>query len=331
LNHSGTNPESSGTQLPMAKTPKEKTERKAKPAPAEETFSLVSNEKLLAIYTAMVKCRMLEQRATLLFQQGKLDSDLHASSGREAASAAIAIDLQPNDTLSIAPGEWLPAFVKGVTLDNLFRAVAPTAAQLSGQRALAPADLGLKNILTGDESHQPEAVRERAIAAQTAKEGAIVVAILPSAEKALKPWHGVMTAAASQKLPIVFTLYVETQTPISEPAKGKNPAALVHGVPAIAVDAYDAVAVYRVAYEAITRARQGRGTTLLQCAAHSAVSHLANEGIISQSAIHPISTDPVASMEIYLQNKGIEPKKHNREVVAAFNRDLELATRFLDQ
>ena len=149
----------------------------------------MSNEKLLAIYTAMVKCRMLEQRATLLFQQGKLDSDLHASSGREAASAAIAIDLQPNDTLSIAPGEWLPAFVKGVTLDNLFRALAPTTAQQSGQLALAPADLGMKNILTGDEAHLPETVRERAIAAQTAKEGAIVVAILPSTPEALKPWQ----------------------------------------------------------------------------------------------------------------------------------------------
>ena len=253
----------------MAKTVNSKSERKAKPAPPQETFSLVSNEKLLAIYTAMVKCRMLEQRATLLFQQGKLDSDLHASYGREAASAAIAIDLQPNDTLSIAPGDWLPAFVKGVTLDNLFRALAAKAAQLSGQQALAPADLEQKNILAGDEAHRPETVRERAVAAQDAKEGAIVIAILPSAEEALKPWHSVMAAAASQKLPIVFVHYAAATRPAQQarPAsKSKNPEALFHGVPAIAVDALDAVAVYRVAYEAIIRARQGRGATLLQCA-----------------------------------------------------------------
>lgn len=318
----------------MAKTPNAKSERKAKPAPAEETFSLVSNEKLLAIYTAMVKCRMLEQRATLLFQQGKLDSDLHASAGREAASAALAIDLQLNDTLSIAPGEWLPAFVKGVTLDNLFRTLAPTAAQLSGQQALAAGDLGLKNILTGDEAHVPETVRERAVAAQAAKEGAIVAAILPSTAKSLKPWHAVMTAAAAQKLPIVFAIYlgIEGEGSSSTPKdKAKNPQALVHGLPAIAVDADDAVAVYRVAYEAIIRARQGRGATLLQCVGLSTVSAPAKPDCVAKSGIHPISSDPVSSMEIYLESKGIEPKGYNREVVTAFNRDLELATRFLDQ
>lgn len=318
----------------MAKTLNSKTERKAKPAPPQETFSLVSNEKLLAIYTAMVKCRMLEQRATLLFQQGKLDADLHASSGREAASAAIAADLQPNDTLGIAPGDWLPAFMKGVTLDSLFRTLAPTAMQLSGQQALASADFEQKNVLMGDEAHLPETVCERAIAAQASKEGSIVVAILPSAEESLKPWQSVMTVAASQRLPVVFVHYADHENQTSEPpakGKAKNPEALFHGVPAIAVDASDAVAVYRVAYEAIIRARQGRGTTLLQCSAHPVASRVDKADIGSEPEIHPISADPISSMETYLKGKGIEPKQHNREVVAAFNRDLELATRFLDQ
>ena len=35
-------------------------------------------------------------------------------------------------------------------------------------------------------------------------------------------------------------------------------------------------------------------------------------------------------MGIYLKRKGIEPEQHNHEIVTAFNRDLDLATRFLD-
>ena len=87
----------------------------------------------------------------------------------------------------------------------------------------------------------------------------------------------VMTAAASQKLPIVFAHYAEAASQVSEPTakgKAKNPEALFHGLPAIAVDASDAVAVYRVAYEAIIRARQGRGATLLQCVWHPARRNL---------------------------------------------------------
>ncbi len=317
----------------MTKIVNSKAVRKTKAAPPPETFSLVSNEKLLLIYTAMVKCRMLEQRATVLFQQGKLGSDLHASSGREAASAAIAIDLQPDDTLSIATGDWLPAFVKGVTLDNLFHVLIPSATQIGCQQALAPAVLEQKNILAGDEPHLPEAVRERAVAAQAAKQGTIVVAVLPSTEQALKPWHSVLSAAASQKFPVVFVHYAENQDKSSEPpapGKTKNPEALFHGVPAIAVDASDAVAVYRVAYEAIIRARQGRGTTLLQCA-HPALPSPSDKETGAKPANFRLSSDPVSAMEIYLKGKGIEPVQHNSLIVAAFNRDLELATRFLDQ
>ena len=318
----------------MAKILNSKPESKAKPSPEPETFSLVSNEKLLAIYTAMVKCRMLEQRATVLFQQGKLASDIHASYGREAASAAIAIDLQPNDAVSITPGDWLPAFVKGMALENLFRTLASPSAELNGQPAPAPFDLEQKNILVVEEAHRPETVRERAVRAQGAGEGAVVAAILPSSEELIRPWHGVLAAAASKRLPIVFVHHVAEVNQLREsPAnrKARNPDTLFHGVPAIAVDASDAVAVYRVAYEAIVRARQGRGATLLECLAHPGASIHAREIADDLSADHPLPPDPLSSVENSLKRKGIEAGQHNHEIATAFNRDLELATRFLDQ
>jgi TPP-dependent pyruvate/acetoin dehydrogenase alpha subunit len=88
--------------------------------------------------------------------------------------------------------------------------------------------------------------------------------------------------------------------------------------------------VYRVAYEAIIRARQSRGATLLECFAHPDTSIPARENVTDSSGELPPPTDPVSSMGNYLKRKGIEPEQHNREIVAAFNRDLELAIRFLD-
>ncbi len=310
----------------MAKTLNSKPAHKAKPSAEEKTFSLISNEKLLAIYSAMIRCRMLEQRATVLFQQGRLASDLHASSGREALSAATAIDLQPNDALSIAPGDWLPAFVKGMPLEKLLRTLASPSAQLNGLPTAASSDFELKNSLAVDETHRPESVRERGVAAQAASDGAIVAAILPSSDELIRPWHGVLAEAASKRLPIVFVHHVAVAA-ANQPSesaanrKRKNPDALFHGVPAIAVDACDAVAVYRVAYEAIIRARQGRGATLLECLAHNDTSIEANEN----------AGDPVFSMENYLRRKGIETEQHRQQIVATFNRELELAIRFLDQ
>jgi TPP-dependent pyruvate/acetoin dehydrogenase alpha subunit len=318
----------------MPKTLKSTPERKVKSTPAPEVFSLISNEKLVAIYAAMVKCRMLQQRAILLFQQGKLASDLHASYGREAVAAAVTVDLQPNDALSLLPSDLLPAFVKGLSLETLFHLLAPKTAQFNGPKTNAPSDLEQKNILAVDESRRPETVRERAAAAHAAREGAIVTAVLPSSDELLSPWHRIMTTAASKRLPIVFVHYVDHGNNARKPfsnRKAKNPDALIHGVPAIAVDALDAVAVYRVACEATIRARQGRGATLLQCAAHPGTSDKAAQGISEPAANHALTTDPVSSMENYLRRKGIKSEQHNPEIVAAFNHDLELATRFLDR
>jgi pyruvate dehydrogenase E1 component alpha subunit len=319
----------------MATIPKSKAERKAKPAPPQETFSLVSREKLLAIYTAMLKCRMVQQRAAMLFQQGKLASDLHASLGREATSVAIAIDLQPGDSLSLSAGDWLPALVKGMTLESLFHALAPVSAQLNGDAAPSASEIEHKNILpAGDKDLAAASLRDRALAAQAAKQDSIVAAVLPSTEQSLKPWHEVMAAAASERLPIVFVHYADAaeQPASAKPSrKSKNPDALFHGVPAIAVDALDAVAVYRVAYEAIVRARQGRGATLLECATHAGISipGSAKEGEPSSSP--PPLADSISTMETYLKSKGIDPAQHNQQIVAAFNHELDLATRFLDR
>jgi pyruvate dehydrogenase E1 component alpha subunit len=306
----------------MAKILNSKQSRKTKAPTEETTFSLISNEKLLAIYSAMIKCQMLEQRATLLFQQGRLASDLHSSSRREAVAASIAVDLLPSDVLSIAPGDWLPIFVKGMPLEKLLRTLAYPSAHLNGHPTAPSSDLELKNAVAVDEAHRPESVRERAVAAQSAHDGTIVTAILPSPQGLLQPWHSVLVDAASKRLPIIFVHHVANQpseTPVNR--KGRNPDALFHGVPAIAVDACDAVAVYRVAYEAIVRARQGRGATLLQCLADFDSLIDANVTI----------SEPLSSMENYLRRKGIEPEQHRREIITAFNRDLELATRFLDQ
>jgi len=315
----------------MAKILNAKSDRGAHgPQPASESFSLIPREKLLAIYTTMVKCRMLEQRATLLFQQGKLASDLHASAGREALAAAVGVDLQTQDTICIAAGDWLPAFVKGVSLEGIFRMLTPADSQPDGAATSEPAQ---KNILVPMNSTSPiEKVRERAADALVHHEGAIVAVFIAPGPDSLTPWHKTMEIAAARKLSIVFVHYAD-QTPRPASARRKsgsrNPEAVLHGVPAIVVDALDPVAAYRVAYEALARGRQARGATLLECTVHPI---LAPPAISKNDELNQMnSADPLTAMEIYLKRKNIEPGPHNRLIVESFIGELDLATRFLSR
>jgi TPP-dependent pyruvate/acetoin dehydrogenase alpha subunit len=287
--------------------------------------SLIPNEKLVAIYVSMLRCRLLQQRVAALFQQGRLNSDLHAASGREACSAAVGVDLQTEDTLSIAAGDWLPAFAKGLPAEILLRIFAP---QTDISSASTSAELQKRNILVEfNGSDQPAAVQDRAEALRSSKRPFVVAAFLQPLNNASSQWKKVVHAAAARKLPIVFVEHVvETrlsQTP-SQPTRDKAPRALFHGVPTIAVDAADPVALYRVTYEAITRARQGRGATMLECAAVPIIDSVDPS---TNQPLHP--PDSVCIMESYMKRKGIQPDQFNRQVVAEFGRDLDLATRFL--
>jgi TPP-dependent pyruvate/acetoin dehydrogenase alpha subunit len=287
----------------------------AKEEPGQENSSLISDEKLLDLYRLMVKCQMLEQRATGLLEQGKPGSDFCCSAGREASAAAVAVDLTPGDTLSVPPGDWLPAFAKGMSPESLFLALA--SGTESDREALTAAEAERNNVwLAGDQPQQRKSVLERAADARAQKDGAVVAVFIRSAPEALDGWRKVMTSAAAETLPIIFVHHTDGAA-ISAPSpgrRGRNPEAFLHGVPAIAVDATDPVAIYRVAFEAILRARQNRGATLLEC-----------------TAVSTWSVDPVSAMHDYLRRKGIEPSRHARQIVEGFQRDLDLATRFLER
>jgi TPP-dependent pyruvate/acetoin dehydrogenase alpha subunit len=86
----------------------------------------------------------------------------------------------------------------------------------------------------------------------------------------------IFASAASQSLPAFYVIQ-----------SGATATEVCGKVPVICVDASDAVAVYRVAHESITRARGGGGPTIMECAAWPDDS----------------APDPLAKLERYLAGK----------------------------
>lgn len=97
----------------------------AAPAP-HNGFSLISNQKLLQIYSAMLQCRMIEARIRALIKQNQLDKH-YDTTGQEAAFVGAAIDLLPEDTLAPYHRALIPCFLKGLPLSTLFALLAPRA------------------------------------------------------------------------------------------------------------------------------------------------------------------------------------------------------------
>ena len=92
-------------------------------------------------------------------------------------------------------------------------------------------------------------------------------------------FHEGINMAATWQLPTVFVcennLYA-TEVPFAEATRNPEVAsrAASYGLPGMAVDGNDVVAVYEAAGEAVARARRGSGPTLLECKTYRTRAHV---------------------------------------------------------
>ena len=253
--------------------------RLAEAPPAGDGFSLISDEKLLALYTSLLKCRTIEQDT-----RKKQQSNGHRPTvwRCEAGLVATVIDLRTEDAVVLS--------------DRLVR-------DFSGR---SPIDRLLSSTNGGPgrtPSDSLHAAMGAALANKTKMNRNIVVVF---GDRGLSHgWDEALKIAGVHSLPIIFLSHADekpAQTRRSRPAA--TPESL--SFPSITVDRDDVVAVYRVASEAISRARQGRGATLIECLPFRlhgtpSVNQYTNG---NYRHVH----DPVHNMENYLRSKGLFPR-----------------------
>ncbi|MGA2085513.1 MAG: hypothetical protein ABSG60_08345 [Terracidiphilus sp.] len=117
-------------ELPQPMTAKSNEQPYAvPPQPAKNGFSLISSEKLLQLYSTMLKCRMIEDRTCILFNNNDFAANYDSAAGREAVAVGVAIDLFPEDTIVPSHGDLIPFFINGLPLETLsggfFHPIAP--------------------------------------------------------------------------------------------------------------------------------------------------------------------------------------------------------------
>jgi TPP-dependent pyruvate/acetoin dehydrogenase alpha subunit len=199
-------------------------------AVSDSSFSLISNQKLLVLYAAMLGCRRICE-ANGDQRRHKRAPGFKSIRGCEAAMVGAAIDLRPGDTVN-AP-HWPDAVLKTINPAvsiRLLQSLDARAAHGDGEdRDIA--------MFFGDSRNS----------AQTA-------------------WNRAAKLLDSENLPVLFiSLTAERPSPrggIVTPASTAKPR---YPLPVISVDGSDVVAMYRVASEAISLARRGLGPTFIEC------------------------------------------------------------------
>jgi TPP-dependent pyruvate/acetoin dehydrogenase alpha subunit len=281
---------------------------------------LISRKKLIELYAAMVKCRMLAERAKLLVQQGKLVGAFDLPVGQEAEIAGVTADLLPGDTLYATRGAMIPALIKGIPFKPMFSSLATngkTGVHSATKRNGRGAGLSSAASLT--------AACNAAKAHKATKNGKVAVFFCEE-QIDPDPWRTKLSYASQRNLPILFVFRQGAKISILENriANANKPEALASGIPVITVQGNDVVAVYRVASESIARARQRRGPTLIEC---TGSFDLRSPDAANNERC--VADDPILAMEIFLAGKGIYNAKLKRQVEGKFSFELDMAARFL--
>jgi TPP-dependent pyruvate/acetoin dehydrogenase alpha subunit len=252
---------------------------------AQNGFSLISNEKLLQLYSNMLKYRILTAElchpdlSHITLKQNKLTAAGPASLGHEAAAVGITIDLLSGDTIAPPLGDLIPFFINALPLEAMLAGLFNPTAPASGIAA------------------RLKIATDAAMANKLKKNSKIAVVLSNTEPTSPGPWHRALNFAGLHDLPMIFASWNHP------PLRTKS-----LRFPIITVDGNDVVAVYRVASEAITHARNGNGPTLIECQTYPL-----NPG------------DPILNMEKYLTSKGLFSEKFKREETAGFGKELETA------
>ena len=282
-------------------TSNKKSVNSSKKGPSsDQSFSLISDETFRRMYAAMLGCRLLVQRSRreLRGRQSQKKQPLAPRAarplvGQEAVIVGATLELRADDTITAPSGEVV------------FREPSrrkPAGKVSQAQQALVDSR---RNVIAFAESTGAQLTIGTGVAlalkdaAGEVGDGRIVVAFGDANPESMSSWNEALHLAGAHQLPIIFVLrpgLADERNSAASVAAVAEQAGL-SGVIAIPVDYTDVVAMYRVSFESIARARKGTGATLIVGMPFMV------EGKAAPSNVQ--SHDPIKRMEDYLKKKGL--------------------------
>ena len=281
-------------------------------------MNMVEDKELLRIYRTMLKIRMFEERVAREFRKGDMPGFVHSYIGAEAVSTGICMHLNDDDYISSTHRGHGHCIAKGCTFKDMLAELYGRETGLCKGRGgsmhiadFARGMLGANAIVGGGIA----LAAGGALAIQTRGEKGVAVTFFGDGACNQGILHETMNLASIWKLPLIFVCenndWAES-TPVSYSTSVTNISARAraYGFPGLTVDAADAIAVYQAAKEAVIRARNEQGPTLIEAKIGRMIGHYLGdpEGYRSKELKEEAkSKDPIPPFEsMLIQNEILE-------------------------
>jgi 2-oxoisovalerate dehydrogenase E1 component len=236
---------------------------------------------LLSFYERMQLLRRFESVAQIACRKGETPGFLHLYIGEEAVATGICAHLRPTDWITSTHRGHGHALAKGVAPDVLMAELFGRSGGCCGGRGGTMHLYDRASGLFGTNGIVAAGIGSAVGAAISARHrGTTGVAVAFFGDGAVNHggFHESLNFAAVQDAPVIFVcennLYA-TATPLASVTRNTDIAsrANAYGIPGIAVDGNDVLAVWLAMRDAMARARSGKGPTLIEAKTYRTVGH----------------------------------------------------------
>jgi 2-oxoisovalerate dehydrogenase E1 component len=307
---------------------------------AVSTQPLPATETILSLYRTMVLIREFELKAREVFRTGRMPGFIHVYIGEEAVASGVCAQLRRDDYVASTHRGHGHALAKGVTpraaMAELLGATGGCSGGRGGTMHLYDPTCGF----LGSNGVVPPGIliaSGAALSAQIRGTDQVAVAFFGDGGSNNGAFHEGINMAATWNLPVVFVcennMYA-TEMPFNLATKNTNVAsrAAAYNIPGIQVDGNNVLEVYRQAGDAIERARQGQGPTLIECLTYRWYGHHEGDPGVSYRAKEEIATwrakDPVKRLRTEVVEAGTASENDFAAIDEEIRNILEDAAQF---
>ena len=277
----------------------------------------LSDDELRRMWYLLRLCRYFDERMEALYRQGRLPGAIYSGRGQEGTHVGVAFALRPEDSLFPTHRDLSAQITKGL---DLRRVMAQFWGRIDGYTRGRDG-----NSHVGDwqgnrtwtvMSHLPIAYPVAcgaALAYQRRGEARVAMAICGDGSTSNGRWHEALNVSSIYQLPVVWVVNnnqfaYSTPNALEFPLKSIAERAPAYEMPGVRVDAQDVLEVYRVAAEAVERARSGGGPTLIESVSLRWRGHAGHD---------PAKYVPKEMLEEYMAHK--DPVKRLQDLLLARN------------
>lgn len=271
----------------------------------EKDLPNLTDDQLLYLYRTMMFSRTIDEKTLSYQRQGRMLT-YAPNIGQEAAQVGSAYAMEKEDWLVPAfreLGAWL---VRGVPLKNIFLywygnewgshmpeevKVLPISVPIASQLQHA-AGIGIANNIKGEKN--------------------VVVTYVGDGGTSHGDFHEALNFAAVFDAPVIFFIQnnqyaISTKRAIQTKSESLAQKAIAYGIPGILVDGNDIFAMYAATKEAIDRARNGGGPTLIEAYTYRLGAHTTSDDPTLYRDNEEVeewkAKDPILRFKKYLLNK----------------------------